>query len=131
MNGTINLKISGTDAIWPTIGGNIYGGGAGVSTSGKQEYLRIATTGNNDLGNEFKTDYSSSINVIIDLPKSHPFTGNIYGGGQMGRVDGSTKVIINDGIIKGDIFGGGKGEIGHPDKAKVTGDTNVIVVDKK
>lgn len=131
MNGTVNLRISGTDAIWPTIGGNIYGGGAGVSTSGKQEYLRIATTGNNDLGNEFKTDYSSSINVIIDLPKSHPFTGNIYGGGQMGRVDGSTKVIINDGIIKGDIFGGGKGEIGHPDKAKVTGNTNVIVVDKK
>lgn len=131
MNGTVNLRISGTDAIWPTIGGNIYGGGAGVSTSGKQEYLRIATTGNNDLGNEFKTDYSSSINVIIDLPKSHPFTGNIYGGGQMGRVDGSTNVIINDGIIKGDIFGGGKGEIGHPDKAKVTGNTNVIVVDKK
>lgn len=132
MNGTINLKITGTEDRYPTIGGNIFGGGMGVqSKSATEEYLRIATAGNAELGGETPDKYKTDINVIIDLPKTQPFKGNIYGGGEMGLVDGNTKVIINDGIIKGDIFGGGKGEIGHPDKAKVTGDTNVIVVDKK
>ncbi len=124
MNGTVNLTVKGTDALWPTIGGNIYGGGAGVdSKSATEEYLRIATTGNAELGEQYKTD----INILIDLPESHPFTGNIYGGGQMGLVDGTTNVVIKGGIIEGDVFGGGKGEEGHPNKAKVTGKAEVIV----
>lgn len=123
MNGTVNLSISGTDLLYPTIGGNIYGAGMGISSEGDQEYLDIARAGNSSLGDQYKTD----IHILIDLPESHPFTGNIYGGGQMGAVDGTTEVVIKGGSFEGDIFGGGKGEDGHPDKAKVTGSTSVIV----
>lgn len=127
MNGTVNLKVTGTDVQYPTIGGNIYGAGMGIATNGTEEYFRIATAGNAELGGETPDKYKTDINITIDLPESHPFTGNIYGGGQMGAVDGTTKVVIKGGIIEGDVFGGGMGEIGHPNKAKVTGETNVIV----
>lgn len=124
MNGMVNLSVTGTDEKWPFIGGNIYGAGAGVaSKNATEEYLRIATAGNSDLGEQYKTN----INILIDLPESHPFNGNIYGGGQMGLVDGNTKVVIKGGIINGNVFGAGKGEDGHPNKAKVTGNTNVII----
>lgn len=120
MNGTVNINITGAAT---HIGGNIYGAGQGIASTATQEYIDIATAGNTDLGEQYKTD----INILIDLPDSNPFTGNIYGGGQMGAVDGNTKVIIKSGIINGDVFGGGMGENGHPNKAKVTGNTTVIV----
>ncbi|MCQ2297825.1 MAG: hypothetical protein MJZ51_04285 [Bacteroidales bacterium] len=120
MNGTVNINITGAST---HIGGNIYGAGQGIASTSTQEYVDIATAGNADLGEEYKTD----INVLIDLPDSNPFNGNIYGGGQMGAVDGNTRVVIKSGIINGDVFGGGKGEEGHPNKAKVTGNTNVII----
>ena len=128
MNGTVKMKITGTDTQYPIIGGNIYGAGMGItSKSATEEYLRIATTGNTELGGDDPDKYKTNINVLIDLPESHPFNGNIYGGGQMGAVDGTTKVVIKGGTIEGDVFGGGKGEEGHPNKAKVTGKTKVIV----
>lgn len=133
MNGTVNLNITGTDELYPTIGGNIYGGGAGVASTSSMEYLRIATTGNTDLDD----DYASTINITIDLPESHPFLGNVYGGGEMGAVDGTTNISINGGVlgsvddagnvVNGSVFGAGKGEPGHPDKAKLTGETYVHV----
>lgn len=123
MNGTVNMKITGNDTAWPTILGNIYGAGQGIVTNGAEEYLRIATTGNTDLGDQYKSD----INILFDMPESHPFEGNIYGGGQMGLVDGTTNVVIKRGIVKGCVFGAGKGEDGHINKAKVAGDTNVLV----
>lgn len=124
MNGMVNMRITGTDDQYPSIGGNIYGGGAGIaSKNATEEYLRIATAGNSDLGEQYKTD----IRILIDLPENHPFDGNIYGGGQMGSVDGTTTVVIKGGIINGNVFGAGKGEDGHPNKAKVTGNTNVII----
>ncbi len=132
MNGSVNLNVTGTDELWPTIGGNIYGGGAGIASTSTQEYLRIATTGDIDLGEL----YASTINITIDLPASHPFLGNVYGGGEMGAVDGTTNITINGGVlgqvvdgnvVNGNVFGGGKGESGHPDKAKVTGTTYVNI----
>lgn len=119
MNGDVNLNISGTEEKWPTIGGNIYGGGKGVASVGGNEYTNIATTGSED--------YPSNITITFDMPKGHPFEGNIYGGGEMGTVNGNTNVIILNGEINGSVFGGGKGEEGHPDKAKVTGSTNVHI----
>lgn len=123
MNGTINLTITGTEDHYPTINGDIYGAGAGVSSSATQEYLRIATAGNTDLGDNYKTN----INILVDLPDSHPFGGSIYGGGQMGAVDGDIKVKIRGGVIQGNVYGAGNGEDGHPDKAKVTGNPEVLI----
>lgn len=112
--GNSNVNITGH----PTITGNIFGGGAGVAAEGAvgtdTEFLDIAKVYGNT-------------NVIIDADDDWTFTGNIYGGGAMGAVTGNTNVKILGGIINGNVFGGGKGEEGHPDKAKVSGDTNVIV----
>ncbi|MBQ0075826.1 MAG: hypothetical protein KBS69_01635 [Bacteroidales bacterium] len=55
------------------------------------------------------------------------YTGNIYGGGALGSVEGNTNVTILGGTINGNVFGAGQGEDGHPDKAKVTGKTKVTV----
>lgn len=121
MNGTVNLKVTGTDALYPTIGGNIYGAGMGIETVGAEEYLRIATAGNKDLGDEYKTD----INITIDMPESIEFPNDIYGGGALGKVDGTTNIVLKQGKFTGNIYGGGYGELNHRDKAMVTGTTNI------
>ncbi len=88
-----------------------------------EEYLRIATCGNTELGEKYK----AGVNITIDLPENVPFAGNIYGGGQLGMVEGNTNILIKRGTFTGNIFGGGKGEDNHPDKAKVIGTTNVKI----
>lgn len=107
--GNTNVNIYGGD-----IRGNIYGGGYGIATD-KNEYLDIAKV-------------IGTTNVTIDPTNPDwTFTGNIYGGGALGAVEGNTNVVIKGGIINGNVFGAGKGEEGHPNKAKVTGNTNVTV----
>lgn len=123
MNGTVNINITGNDEQCPTIGGNIYGGGQGLVSNNGEEYLRIATCGNTELGEQYK----AGVNITIDLPENVPFAGNIYGGGQLGMLEGDTNILIKRGTFTGNIFGGGKGEDNHPDKAKVIGTTNVKI----
>ncbi len=106
--------------------GGIYGGGKGVKATSKNEYFNIAKV------------YGTT-NVVIDprMPDEFDtpnpnwtYTGNIFGGGAMGAVDGDTKVTILGGTILGNVYGAGEGEDGHPDKAKVTGTTEVIIGDE-
>lgn len=109
--GNTNVNIYGGD-----IQGNIYGGGYGIATAtDKNEYLDIAKV-------------IGTTKVLINpTDPNWTFTGNIYGGGSYGSVEGNTNVTILGGIITGNVFGAGMGEEGHPDKAKVTGNTNVTV----
>ncbi|MBQ0021050.1 MAG: hypothetical protein KBT39_11095 [Bacteroidales bacterium] len=127
--GNTNVNIYGGK-----ITGGIYGGGKGVAATSKNEYINIAKV-------------IGSTNVTINPQTLKPraewtdpntpeftgpdtdwtYTGNIYGGGALGSVEGDTNVKILGGIINGDVFGAGQGEEGHPDKAKVTGTTNVTV----
>lgn len=93
--------------------GGIFGGGAGVA-SGSIDFADIAKVYGNT-------------NVTIDAADDWEYTGNIYGGGALGAVEGSTNVKILGGTINGNVFGAGQGEDGHPDKAKVTGTANVTV----
>lgn len=147
MNGTVNINVTGTEEKSPIVKGDIYGAGQGIDsgsrtanaadvaaataagktltegTSYTEEYFRIATTGNADLGNEYK----STVNITIDLPNTKAIEGNIFGGGRMGAVDGDINVVINGGQINGNVYGGGKGEKGHIKKARVNGTTNVTV----
>lgn len=107
--GNTNVNIYGGD-----IQGNIYGGGYGIATD-KDEYLDIAKV-------------IGTTKVLINpTDPNWTFTGNIYGGGSYGSVEGDTNVTILGGIINGNVFGAGMGENGHPNKAKVTGNTNVTV----
>lgn len=119
MNGTVNMRISGN----PSIGGDIFGAGQGIESVDDEEYVRIATTGNAELDEKYK----STINVIIDLPDTSVLKSNIFGGGRMGAVDGNINIFINGGQINGNVYGGGMGENGHLDKARVNGTTNVTV----
>lgn len=115
--GDTKVMITGGD-----IKGNIYGGGGGIESqdgsAGKtpNEFLDIAKV----FGNT---------NVTINADPTWEYRGTIYGGGEMGAVEGTTTVTIKGGKILGNVFGGGKGEAGHADKAKVTGATKVLIGD--
>ncbi|MBQ0023925.1 MAG: hypothetical protein KBT29_11900 [Prevotellaceae bacterium] len=150
--GNTNVNIYGG-----SIEGGIYGGGKGLDSQKAGEKVTITTTNGTDpvtkdittVANEFLdiAKVYGTTNVTIDpqilknrvdwtdskVPEftgpnpSWTFTGNIYGGGAKGAVEGTTNVIIKGGIINGNVFGAGKGEEGHPEKAKVTGSTNVSI----
>lgn len=110
--GNTNVTITGT----PNFQGNIYGGGAGVDATAGNEFLEIARVyGNTNV--VFDADYTDE----------NPFKGNIYGGGAHGGVEGNTNVIIKKGIIVGNVFGGGQGQDGYSNKAKVVGTTKVVI----
>ncbi len=134
------------------IDGNIYGGGKGLDSqaagSGSvtnfnspvavtlvaNEFTDIARViGNTNITIDPKVLKDTSVWTTRNVPEfigedpSWSFSGNIYGGGALGAVDGNTNVTIKGGIINGNVFGAGKGEEGHPDKAKVTGNTEVLI----
>lgn len=133
MNGKVNLNISGMESK-PTIGGTIYGGGQGVAFKEKNEYLRIATAGNYDLAGQNATEeqkkkYKTDINITIDMPENIEFHNDIYGGGALGMVDGTTNIVLKRGKFTGNIYGGGYGEKNYPDKAMVNGDITISTGD--
>ncbi len=137
-------------------GGNIsdgiYGGGKGLNSqaAGSQKVWNGATQkdvtciatefadvakvyGNTNVTIEPKTLKPRTEWTDSNVPEftgpndSWEYTGNIYGGGALGAVEGSANVKILGGTINGNVFGAGQGEDGHPDKAKVTGTANVTV----
>lgn len=149
--GNTNVNIYGGE-----IDGYIYGGGMGLESqaAGSGSVISFDTpTAVTLVANEFQNiaKVYGSTNVTIDPKILKPykewavpnvpeftgpdegwaFTGNIYGGGALGAVEGNTNVIIKGGIINGNVFGAGEGEDGHPDKAMVKGDTKVIIGEKQ
>lgn len=131
--GTTNVNIYGGD-----IRDGIFGGGAGVAAEGAvgavTEFLNIAKvygTTNVTIDPQILKDKAEwadpKVPEFAGPDNDWRYTGNIYGGGAKGSVEGDTNVIIKGGIIDGSVFGAGQGEEGHPDKAKVTGNTTVTV----
>lgn len=127
--GNTNVKIYGGD-----IRGYIYGGGSGVGSTSNNEYLKVAKVfGSTNVTIDPQTLKPRAEWADPNVPEfvgSNPdwtFTGNIYGGGAKGTVEGNTNVTILGGTIIGNVYGAGEGEEGHPDKAKVTGTTKVII----
>lgn len=134
MIGSVNINISGTESKYPTIGGAIYGGGQGLVSNEKNEYLRIATAGNYDLAGQNATEeqkkmYKTDINITIDMPEDIEFHNDIYGGGALGMVDGTTNIVLKHGNFTGNIYGGGYGEKDHLGKAMVNGDITISTGD--
>lgn len=134
MIGSVNINISGTESKYPTIGGAIYGGGQGLVSNEKNEYLRIATAGNYDLAGQNATEeqkkmYKTDINITIDMPENIEFHNDIYGGGALGMVDGTTNIVLRHGNFTGNIYGGGYGEKDHLGKAMVNGDITISTGD--
>lgn len=129
--GNTNVNIYGGN-----ITGGIYGGGKGVDATSKNEYTDIAKVyGNtnvtiNPQSLKDREEWADPNVPEFNGPNTDwTYTGNIYGGGAMGAVEGNTNVRILGGTILGNVYGAGKGAEGHPAKARVTGTTKVIIGD--
>ena len=116
--GISSVNISGsTVVIGPTSGtsdddhGNVFGGGKGL---------------NNTFYCEKGMVYATSVSISAGTVK-----GDVFGGGEIGRVEDDTKVTIGDGTsepnITGDVFGAGKGLTTHGYSALVRGNSKVTV----
>ena len=116
----------------PTITGNVFGGG-----KGKDDNFRCdkAMVGVNDAGAcedpASETNKNNGTRVIIG---DGTVNGNVYGGGEVGRVEWNTQVTIGvgDGTpeIMGNVFGAGAGKETHGYSALVRGNSSVTVQGK-
>ena len=123
-----------------TITGNVYGGGKGeAAVTGADAFTCAkAMIGKVDSG-------KGSTNVIIgngtvgtienDILKAG--TGNVYGGGEIGRVESNTSVTIglegnteNNITIMGNVYGAGQGVETHGYSGLTRGNSTVVVQGK-
>ena len=88
---------------------NVYGGGKG-STASVNNGLVIA--------NPYVHMHPDVANGKMFLVK-----GNVLGGGELGKVDGSTTVRIENGTVNGSVYGGGKGDQSHEEFGLVAKNT--------
>lgn len=98
---------------------DIFGGGAGLKYKDGERYLNVA-------------EVFGTTSVEVDAPSwidGDKFSKNIYGGGALGLVADAISVTLKSGEFDGaQVFGGSLGEDRHADdKAKVTGNTHVLV----
>ena len=112
------------------ITGNVFGGGMGSDDTFTCEKAMVGKDGDG-------VDHpDGGTNVTIG---NGTVNGNVYGGGEIGRVEKNTMVTIGLGdgvatgtptsapVIKGHVFGGGKGKETHGYSALVRGNPTVIV----
>ena len=125
-SGLCEVSVGGT----ATVKGHVFGAGKGSSDSYECEPAMV---------------YSTSVNIsngtvgTIENNALKEGTGNVYGGGQLGRVENNTVVTIgaagdtegtNKPDIKGDVFGAGAGVATHGYSALVRGNSTVTVQGK-
>ena len=136
--GDSTINISGT----PTINGNIYAAGCGYNYRNKQEIAQmegnslidisgtpkingiIFGAGNGVSGYDemAKLIGTSNINISADLQTE------VYGGGNIAKVEGNTNVNILNGTHTSAIYGGGNvGEIQGNSTVNINGGTQTIV----
>lgn len=107
-----------------TFSGSIFGAGKGLPSVGAEEYLDYGkVTGKTTvvvdapsvvLGQEAGLNADGTIADATKVIK-------VYGGGALGLVDGKINpVTLKSGTLYGEVFGGSLGELGHPNKAKIT-----------
>ena len=118
-----------------TIGGNVFGGGKGSADTYECEAAMVG---------EVDKDYGSTHVVIgngtvgtVENGKLKEKTGNVYGGGEIGRVEKNTSVTIglssegvsitSNPVIEGKVFGAGCGLRTHGYSALVRGDATVTI----
>ena len=112
--GVCHVTVNGSSA---DINGKVFGGGKGLDDT---------------FWCEKGIAYSTKVNIVKGT-----VTGNVYGGGEVGRVETDSYVKIGDGdgtaegtstpSIMGSVFGGGAGVETHGYSALVRGDTKVTV----
>ena len=124
--GICNVTVNGSSAV---INGHVYGAGKGKEdTFWCEKGIAYSTNVNISNGTVGTLDAN---NKLVDG------TGNVYGGGEVGRVETDTKVNIGEGdgtaggsstpTIRGSVFGGGAGVETHGYSALVRRNTTVTV----
>ena len=112
------------------ISGNVFGGGKGKADTFLCEKAMIGKDGDG-VNNPDGGTHVTIGNGTVD--------GNVYGGGEIGRVEKNTVVTIgladagsdkSKPVIKGSVFGGGKGEEEHGYAALVRGNPTVTIQGK-
>ena len=109
------------------IGGNVFGGGKGVADD---FFCKKAMVGEDGKGKTDSNYAEGNTNVIIG---NGTVEGTVYGGGKIGRVEMNTTVTIglqeetSEPVIKGDVFGAGKGLETHGYAALVRGNPTVTI----
>ena len=114
------------------IGGNVFGGGKGVGDSFTCEKAMVGIDGAGADADNYPNGYpDGNTTVVIGNGKVN---GNVYGGGQIGRVEMNTTVTVglpgsvtSSPDIKGDVFGGGMGEKEHGYAGLVRGNPTVTI----
>ena len=149
-NKTWTAVAEGTKKV--TIAGNVYGGGKGVAAeSGARafycEEAMVGKEGTNSVENNNKPAYADygthvrigngTVGTLDGDGKRVDDTGNVYGGGEIGRVEFHTDVMIGFGgetkgasktpVIYGSVFGAGKGTNTHGYSGLVRGNSKVTV----
>ena len=120
-----------------TITGNVFGGGKGVADDFFCRKAMVGAEGSGaiDADGDGKLDNEGGTSVII---ANGTVGGNVYGGGEIARVEKNTKVTIgiegdetnaptNEPIIEGDVFGAGSGVETHGYSALVRGNPTVTI----
>ena len=107
--GVSNVTITGGMIGEDAINGNVFGGGRGVA---------------NTFWCEKGIVYKTNVNISNGTVK-----GNVYGGGEVGRVETDAVVTIGGANITGSVFGAGAGVETHGYSALVRGNTMVTVLD--
>ena len=100
--GNVVLNINGG-----TMYCNVYGGGAGVA-----EALQKNTTTYGTLTNMARLTGNTFVNIggTAKILSYNGVGGNVYGGGMLAAVDGTTTVNISgDAVIEGNVFGAAQG----------------------
>ena len=137
-NVTTYVAVSKGDGI--TIKGNVYGGGKGKADEFTCAKAMVGVEGAGLTDNNGGTTVRIGNGTIGTLDENNKLikgTGNVYGGGEIGRVEKNTVVTIgltpktgvskSEPEIKGNVFGAGAGVATHGYSALVRGNSNVTV----
>ena len=134
----VNLKASAGDKYeGVTIGGNLYGGGQGDNDNYECDKAMVGVN-NSRHGSTYVYIGNGTIGTL-ENGTLKAGTGNIYGGGMVGRVEDNTNVTIGFGegssssptsapVIMGDVFGAGEGKATHGYSGLVRGNSTVTVM---
>ncbi len=116
-----------------TITENVFGGGKGEADEFSCSKAMIGVN-NTGAGADLTTDENKNKGTKVTISNGQ-VNGNVYGGGEVGRVEWNTQVKIGVGtgngpfapVINGSVFGAGKGEKTHGYAALVRGNSTVTI----
>ena len=123
----VSTSTTGNTVLGAYITGNVFGGGMGKDDTFTCEKAMVGKDGDGINNPDGGTTVNIGNGIVM---------GNVYGGGEIGRVEKNTVVTIGlesgtgTPVIKGDVFGGGKGLETHGYAALVRGNPTVTIQGK-